>query len=151
MQAHLGARHPPPMRRALLLSAVGLAVALAGCGESDEEKAKADVCDARDDIQTQVRELQALTLGTATVDIVKSHLTAIRDDLQKIADAQTDLKESDKQKVETANERFRDQVHALAGDIGGSVSLEDAAKQVKQDFTDLATTYEQAYGRLDCG
>jgi uncharacterized phage infection (PIP) family protein YhgE len=139
------------MRRALLLSAVGMAVALAGCGQSDEEKAKADVCDASDDIHTQVGELQDLTLGTATLDKVKSHLTAIRDDLQKIADGQADLKQSDKQKVEKANKTFRDQVQALAADVGQSVSLEDAAKRLKQDFSDLATTYEQAYGRIDCG
>ena len=48
----------------LLLSALGLGLAFAAaCGQSDEEKAKADVCDARDDIQANVKELQSLTLG----------------------------------------------------------------------------------------
>jgi hypothetical protein len=138
------------MRRILLLSALGLGLALAACGESDEEKAKADVCDARDDIRTQVRELQDLTLGTATVDKVKSHLNAIGDDLKKIADAQDQLSESDKQQVQQANQAFKSKVKALGGDIGRSVSLEEAAQQLKRDFADLATTYEQALGPIDC-
>ena len=139
------------MRRMLLLSALGLGLALAACGESDEEKAKADVCDARDDIRTQVSELQDLTIGTATVDKVKSHLNAIGDDLKKIADAQDQLSESDKQQVKSANEAFKSKVKTLGGDIGQSVSLEEAAQQLKSDFADLATTYEQALGPIDCG
>ena len=139
------------MRRIVLLTALGLALGMAACGESDEDKAKADVCDARDDIRTQVRELQDLTLGTATVDKVKSHLTAIGDDLRKIADAQDQLSESDKKQVQEANQAFKSKVKTLAGDIGQSVSLEDAARQLKSDFADLATTYEQALGPIDCG
>jgi hypothetical protein len=138
------------MRRIVLLAALGRALGLAACGESDEDKAKADVCDARDDIRTQVSELQNLTLGTATVDKVKSHLTAIGDDLKKIADVQDQLSESDRKKVQEANQAFKSKVKALGGDIGRSVSLEDAAKQLKSDFADLATTYQQALGPIDC-
>lgn len=139
------------MRRMMLVSALGLGLALAACGDSDEEKAKAEVCDARDDIRTQVSELQDLTLGTATVDKVKSHLNAIGDDLKKIADAQDQLSESDKQQVQEANEEFRSELNTLGGDIGRSVPLEEAAQQLKKDFADLATTYEQALGPIDCG
>jgi hypothetical protein len=42
------------MKRALLLSVVGLGLA-AGCGQSDEEKAKDDVCSARDDTAQRLR------------------------------------------------------------------------------------------------
>ena len=139
------------MRRIVLFAALGLAVGLAACGESDEDKAKADVCDARDDIRTQVQGLQDLTLGTATVDKVRSHLTAIGDDLKKIADAQGQLSESDKKKVQEANQAFKSKVQSLGVDIGKSLSLEDAAQQLKSDFADLATTYEQALGPIDCG
>jgi DNA anti-recombination protein RmuC len=139
------------MRRILLVSVLGLGLGLAACGESDEEKAKADVCDARDDIRTQVSELQNLTLGTATVDKVKSHLNAIGDDLKKITDAQGELNESDKQQVQEANQAFRSKLETLGADIGRSVSLEEAAQQLKSGFADLATTYEQALGPIDCG
>jgi hypothetical protein len=140
------------MRRILLLSVLGLALGLgpAACGESEEDKAKADVCDARDDIRTQVQALQDLTLGTATVDEVRTRLNAIGDDLQKIADAQGELNESDKQRVQEANQEFRSKLSSLGGDIGESVSLEDAAQQLKSDFADLARTYEQALAPLDC-
>ena len=139
------------MRRIVLLGALGLGLGLAACGESDEDKAKADVCDARDDIRTQVKELQDLTLGTATVDKVKSNLTAIGDDLKKIADAQDQLSESDRKQVQAANQEFKSKLNTLGGDIGQSLSLEDAAQQLKSDFADLATTYEQALGPIDCG
>jgi two-component sensor histidine kinase len=135
----------------LLLSALGLGLAFAACGQSDEEKAKADVCDARDDIQANVKELQSLTLGTATTDKVRSGLNAIKDDLAKIADAQDQLSEGQKQQVQKANEAFKSKVKALAGDLGKSVSIEDAAKQLKSDFAELATTYQQSFGPIDCG
>ena len=141
------------MRRMLVLSAIalGLGVALTACGESDEDKAKAEVCDARDDIRTQVRELQNLTLGTATTDKVRTSLQAIGKDLDKIADAQGQLSDSDRERVKKANQEFRSEVSSLGDDIGESVSLEDAAEQLKSDFSELATTYEQALAPIDCG
>lgn len=139
------------VRYALLLSALALGLAVAGCGQSDEDKAKADVCDARDDIQANVKELQSLTLGSVTADKVRSSLNAIKDDLQKIVDAQGDLSDSQKKQVQKANEAFKSKVKALAGDVGRSVSIEDAAKQLESDFAELATTYEQSFAPIDCG
>jgi uncharacterized protein HemX len=139
------------VRHVLLLSALGLGLGFAACGQSDEEKAKADVCDARDDIQANVEELQSLTLGTATTDKVRSSLNAIRDDLSKIADAQDQLSEGEKQQVQKANEAFKSKVKAVRGDLGTSVSIEDAAKQLKSDFAELATTYQQSFAPIDCG
>lgn len=134
-----------------MLSALALSIAFAACGQSDEEKAKADVCDARDDIQANVKELQSLTLGTVTADKVRSSLNAIKGDLEKIVDAQGDLSDNQKQQVQKANEAFKSKVKALAGDIGRSVSIEDAAKQLESDFAELATTYEQSLAPIDCG
>jgi hypothetical protein len=110
-----------------LLSAIGIGLAFAACGESDEDKAKGQICDARDDVQAQVSELQQLTLGNATTDKVKSHLNAIKDDITKIADARGEL-----------------------SDLGSSLSLQDAAAQLKIDITDLAESYEKALSPIDC-
>ena len=126
-------------------------LALAACGESDEEKAKSTVCDARDDIQANVDELKNLTLGTATLDKIRSNLSAIEDDVRKIADAQGDLSESDKEQVEKANANFRSKLQSLAGEVGRSLSLEDAAQQLKSAFASLATTYREAFAPVDCG
>jgi hypothetical protein len=139
------------VRHALLLSVLGLGLAFAACGQSDEEKAKADVCDARDDIQANVKELQSLTLGTATTDKVRSSLNAIKDDLAKIADAQGQLSEGQKQQIQKANEAFKSKVKAVGEDLGQSVSIEDAAKQLKSDLAQLATTYQQSFAPIDCG
>ena len=135
----------------LLLSALGLGLAFAACGQSDEEKAKADVCDARDDIQANVKELQGLTLGTATTDKVRSSLNAIKDDLAKIADAQGELSDGQKQQVQKANEAFKSKVKAVGEDLGQSVSIEEAAKQLKGDLAELATTYQRSFAPIDCG
>jgi uncharacterized protein YjbJ (UPF0337 family) len=135
----------------LLLSALLLGIGLAACGQSDEEKAKSDVCDARADIQKNVKELQGLTLGTATVDKVRSNVAAIKSDLSKIADAQGKLSDSQRKQIEQANETFKSKVQALAGDVGKSVSIQDAVTKLKSDFADLAATYEQSFARFDCG
>jgi Tfp pilus assembly protein PilP len=138
------------MKRLLLLTALGLGLVFAACGESDEEKARNQICDARDDIRTQVSELQDLTLTTATTDKLKSHLNAIRDDFREIVDAQGDLGDTEKQQVQKANETFRSKLEKMIGNLGTSLSLEDAAAQLKVNITDLAEAYEQALSPIEC-
>jgi hypothetical protein len=52
------------MRVACSAAVVMLALTLGACGESDEEKAQNQVCDARADIAKQVDELKGLTAAT---------------------------------------------------------------------------------------
>ena len=137
-------------KRLVLVSALGLGLAFAACGESDEEKAQNKICDARDDIKTQVSELQDLTLTNATTDKVKSHLNAIRDDFAAIADARGDLSDKERQQVEQANETFRSQLDKMISNLGTSLSLEDAPAQLKVNITDLAEAYEQALSPIEC-
>jgi Tfp pilus assembly protein PilP len=139
------------MRRLVLASCLALTLALAACGESDEEKAKNDVCDARADIQKQVNDLKDLTIGTATTDQVKSALNAMKDDVAKISDAQGNLDDSRKQQVEKANATFKSQLEKISQDLGSSQSIESAAKQLGSDLTNLASVYQQAYAPIDCG
>jgi Tfp pilus assembly protein PilP len=139
-----------PVERVLVVSAVGLGLALAGCGQSAEEKAKNDVCDARADIQKRVTSLQNLTLATASVDQVKSNLNGIKDDLGKIADAQGDLDKTRKQQVQKANETFKSQLSTTSKDLGTSKSLTDVATQLKSDIADLGNAYKQAFAPIDC-
>ena len=65
-----------------------------------------------------------------TADKVRSSLNAIKDDVAKIADAQGQLSDSQKKQVQKANDAFKSKVKALAGDLGQSVSIEEAAKQL---------------------
>jgi uncharacterized protein HemX len=114
---------PATVKRALLLSALALALGLgfAACGESEEEKAQNQVCDAREDINARVTELPQLTIGTATTDKIRTHLNAIKADFNKIADCQGQLNDAEKQQVQNANEQFKSQVDDLITNLGTSV------------------------------
>jgi hypothetical protein len=132
-----------------LLVVVGAGV-LAGCGTSKEDKAKAQVCDARDDIAKQVKSLQGLTIGTATLSKVKDSLTAIQSDLNKIADAQGDLSDQRSKQVQDANEAFKAAMSQIAGSVGRTLSLQDAGTQAKQALQQLADSYQSSLGKIDC-
>jgi hypothetical protein len=133
------------------LATVLLLGALAGgCGESDEEKAQNEVCDARADIQQKVDDLSNMTLANASVDSIQSDLSAIRDDLGKIADAQGDLSDERRQQVQSANQEFSSQLKSIAGDLGSSLSLSGAGDQLSSAFSQLADSYRQTFAKVDC-
>ena len=132
-----------------LLLATGLALASCG-GESDEEKALNQVCDARADIQTQVNELSSLTLTTATVDGIKGNLSAIENDLKEIKDAEGNLNDQRKQQVQAANQAFSEQVQAVVKDVGTSTSISGAQSQLQSSLQQLSQSYKQTFEPIDC-
>ena len=140
--------------RALCSLAVALlllaAVAAAGCGESDEEKAQNQVCDARDDIQTQIDDLSSLTLSTATADAVEENLSAIQDDLQEIANAQGDLNEDRRQQVESANKEFKSQLDSIASGLTSNLSLSGAQQKLTDAVQQLSSSYKETFAAIDC-
>jgi Tfp pilus assembly protein PilP len=131
----------------LLISCVAL---VAACGESKQDKAKKTVCSARDDIQTQVKKLQGMTLATGTTNEVKDSVNAIKDDLKKIADAQGDLSDARKAEVQKANQQFATEFQNLAGQLGSSLSLSQAKTQLTSAFAQLASTYQSSFAGVDC-
>jgi hypothetical protein len=136
------------------IAAVAVAVVALGaaaCGTSEEDKAKEQVCDARADISKQVDTLEGLTLSTATTSQVKDSLTAIRDDLRKIGDAQGDLDDERKSQVQAANAAFAAQLQSIAADLGRDLSAADAKAQLQSALRQLATTYRQTFAKVDCG
>jgi hypothetical protein len=126
-------------------------VAVAGCGESDEEKAQNEVCDARDDIQTQIDDLSSITLSTTTVDEVEGNLSAIQDDLMDIANAQGDLNEDRKQQVQSANQQFKSQLDSIASGLTSNLSLSGAEQKLKDAAQQLASSYKETFAKIDCG
>ena len=145
-----------PTRWGLLRSGVLVAVLLliaaaaVGCGESDEEKAQTQVCDARADLKTQVDDLAALTPATATADGVEENLNAIEDDLNQIKDAQGDLNEERKQEVESATQEFTSEVEAVANDLTSDLSLSGAQAKLETAGKQLASSYQQTFAQIDC-
>jgi hypothetical protein len=140
----------PTKLRSLLLAALVCAGVLAGCGESEQEKATNQVCDARDDIAKQVKELQDLTITSATTSQVSENLGAIRDDLSKMADARGDLSDERRAELDKANDAFTATVRDTAANVAKNISLEDAAAQLESAFKQLATSYQGSLGKIDC-
>jgi chromosome segregation ATPase len=144
------------MRFVKLGSALALIVLLlvptaVGCGESDEEKAQNDVCDARADLKNRIDDLASLTITTATLDAVQEDLNGIRDDLNKIADAQGDLGEERRQEVESATQAFTAELKTVASNLGTNLSISDAAAKVKTAAEQLVASYKQTFETVDCG
>jgi hypothetical protein len=133
---------------ALLLAIAALVVA--GCGESEQQKAQKKVCSARADISKQVDELKGMTLATASVDGVRENVDAIQKDLQDIANAQGTLSDDRKAAVKTATDQFKTQVTEIANGVKGSLSLSEAKTQLQTAAQDLATAYSNSLGKIDC-
>ena len=137
------------MRLTLVLGLVA-ALALAGCGESAQDKAKKQVCSARDDIQKQVNELKSLTPATATTSGIKDNLTAIQDDLKKIANAQGDLNAERKKQVQQANDKFVSEFKSIAQNLGTNLSAGDAKAKLQAAAQQLAATYQSSFAGVNC-
>jgi len=143
---------PTAVKLSMVILTLATCLALAACGgESKQQQASSQVCDARADIKKQVDELSGLTLSTASIDGVKSNLTAIKNDLGKMKDAQGNLNDERKQQVSAANQAFGAQVNSLAQSVGGSLSITEAVTQLKTAASQLSATYKQTLGKIDCG
>ena len=138
--------------RATVLIVVLLTPALlvAGCGNSEEDDAQAAVCSARDDIAKEVEQLKSLTLTTATTSQVSDGLEAIRNDLRTIRKSREKLSDDRRKEVDAANDAFADQIRTLAGTVGRTESVEGAATELKASLDQLATSYRDSFGRIDC-
>ena len=140
------------MRATFVAAAVIVAVAsLAACGgDSKEDQAKAQVCDARADIGKQVDALKGVTITTATTSQIQDNLKAIGDDLTKIKNARGDLDDDRKSQVDQANQAFESEVKGVVSTLGSTTSAADAKAKAQQAFQQLADSYKQAFAKIDC-
>lgn len=138
------------MKRVLTILLLLCAVAVAACGQSAQDKAKAQVCDARQDISKQIAALQSLTLSTGSIDQLKTALTSIGSDLTKIKDAQGPLTDARKQQLETATQTFTSQVTSIATSLLSSSSISGAEAQLKSAVTQLGDAYQQVLEPVNC-
>jgi uncharacterized protein YhaN len=133
----------------IVASLLGVLV-LAGCGESSQEKAKAQVCSARSDIQKQVKTLSELTLSTSVLSQAKEGLDAIGSDLKKIKEAQPNLEPARRQQIETATHTLEGQVSSIVTGFVSNPSLSNVEKQLKSSLTQYAKSFEQALAPINC-
>lgn len=133
-----------------------VALALGACGGNDnnqastQQRAQTAVCNARDDIATQVNRLSSLTVTTATVDQVRSGLTAIANDLQTIANQQSELSSQRRSEVEQASRTFADQVSTIVSDLGTNLSVSAAQRQLQSALDQLAVAYRNSLAQVNC-
>ena len=141
------------MRRSITAVLAIAVVAFAGCGdgESDQERAQNQVCDARADIQKQLSELGSSRLETVTLDGIKQRLNAIKDDLAKMKDAEAQLDDQRKQQVESASKTFGSQIESAVRDLGTSRSLSGALTELQNHLIQLRDGYQKALAPIDCG
>lgn len=139
-----------PKTIAILIGLLG--ALLVACGESEEEKAQNRVCDARADIEKRVDNLADLTITSASIDKVTNNLKAIRDDLETIAAERDDLAPEQQDAVDQAAKSFQTELETAAKDVvSGAASGEEARARIGSALDDLAKSFREAYGPVDCG
>jgi chromosome segregation ATPase len=142
-------RRLPSLSLVLVASLLSV-LALASCGESSEEKAKAQVCEARSDISKQVKTLSELTLSLNVLTEAKAGVEAIGKDLTKIKDAQPDLEPARKEQVQAATRTFEAQINSILAELTSKPSLSKLETQLKSSLAQLASSYEKALAPLNC-
>lgn len=139
------------MTRRLVLLLLLAAATVVGCGQSDQEKADATVCDARADIGREVDTLKQLTPETVTLDKVTTSVTAIGEDLKRIADAQGSLGDKRRKEIEAANQAFSAEIRQITSTVLRSSSVAEARAQLEGAVSRLAQAYSTSLAPIDCG
>jgi len=135
------------------LAALGLSVlALGACGESAEEKAKAQVCNARAAISKEITKLSELKLSTNLPAEIKAGAEAIGKNLTKIKDEQSKLSPARKEEVQKATSTFESQVSSIVSGLLStkSLSVSGAEAQLKSAVSQLTSSYKQALAPINC-
>jgi hypothetical protein len=136
----------PGATAAVMLSAL----ALGACGESAQEKAKAQVCGARTDISNRINTLTGLGLSTNLPSQVKTGVEAIANDITKIKNGQGNLEPARRQQVQTATHTFEARLNSILTGLTSNLSLSNAEAQFKTALSELATSYKQTLAPVNC-
>lgn len=146
-------------RRSSLAGAVLVLVPLllAGCGESSQAKARAQVCSARGEIAAQVARLEGLSISANLLPDAKASVEAINRSVTKIKDAEPNLEPAVKAQVEAGTKNFQGEMGTigegliLAAKSSGSIAeLKAVGPEIKDALMQLAASYKQAYASLKC-
>jgi hypothetical protein len=137
-------------RPAPTIAAILIAMAVAACGESQEENAQQTVCDARQDISNEIDALKGITPATFNVDTVSESVSAIQSAVSQIKGAGADLSDDRRQEVESATQAFERQVRDVTQQIAAGATGTDAASAISAAAQHLAGSYQQTFARIDC-
>jgi hypothetical protein len=144
----------PAVLAAILLVPIGLA----GCGESSEEKATAQVCSSTKAIQAQLSKLSSLSLSSKAPEEVTAAASVMQTEAGKIKESTQNLPASTKAPVEAAQGALQVELAALAKGLVSAAKSPGSAEAVlkasepavKTAVAGLAASYKQAYESLKC-
>jgi len=145
-------------RPAVLAAIVLVPIGLAACGESSEEKAKAQVCSSTKEIQAQLSKLSSLSISSKAPEEIKDAAAVLEKEAGKIKESTANLPAASKAPVETAQKALQVELVALAKDLvstaksAGSTEavLKESEPAVKTAVAGLAASYKQAFESLKC-
>ena len=144
---------PTVLRKPFALAALALSVlALAACGESAQEKAKAEVCGARANISKEITKLSELPISPNLPSEIKSGAEAIGKNLTTIKNEQDKLAPARKEQVQTASRKFADEVSSIVNGLLSTKSLNliTAESQLKSAAIELKGSYKAALAPITC-
>ena len=144
---------PTVLPKPFALAALGLsALALVACGESAQEKAKAEVCSARANISKEITKLSELPISPNLPSEIKSGAEAIGKNLTTIKNEQDKLAPARKEQVQTASSTFANQVSSIVNGLvsNKSLSLTNAEAQLKSAASQLKSSYKAALAPINC-
>jgi Tfp pilus assembly protein PilP len=129
------------------------ATALVACGESAEEKAKAEVCDARNEINSQIAKLQSLTLSTNTANEAKASFEAIGSSLTKIKNGASKLAPSRREQVDDGLKKLEGEASKIVSEVSSNLTvanLEAGLTKFKSALSAFGANFNQALAPVGC-
>ena len=138
----------------LLVTTLGLA----GCGESSEEKARAEVCSASKEISTQITKLEGLPINSSFPAEAKASVEAIDKSLKSVKSAAPNLETARKEEVEAGTTAFETEIATITASIAKSAvhsgnteaALRAAEPQIRAAEAQLTADYKKAFEALKC-
>jgi hypothetical protein len=81
---------------------------------------------------------------------VTKNVTAIKNDLKDISDAQSELSSARRSEAEAATKEFTSSVKQIGSQIGSSLSVADAKAGVVTALQQVGASYKKAFAPLNC-
>jgi chromosome segregation ATPase len=138
-------QHPARILVALLVVGAG-AGALAGCGDDEPstEEATADVCDARENLDDTLTELDRLDpTDRSELDEARDEIT---DDVEELRSAGQELAESQWDNFEQAWESLGDTIN----DLDQDTTFREAREQLTSASEEITNAWDEFVSNVDC-
>jgi chromosome segregation ATPase len=138
-------QHPARILVALFVVGAGTG-ALAGCGDDEPstEEATADVCDARENLDDTLTELDRLDpTDRSELDEARDEIT---DDVEELRSAGQELAESQWDNFEQAWESLGDTIN----DLDQDTTFREAREQLTSASEEITNAWDEFASNVDC-